>query len=210
MPSPSITPAADTHIGDTVVNDTQNFGAAQTFFLGTSFFGIQFLWRALLRFDLTPYLDQTLTAASLTLKKGSGNVTNQTFTLHRLTQTAWTEMGATWLKRDGATNWTTPGGDFDAAPAASVFMPAAVDLVFPNLIALCQDAINFRGGMLNLLIKGDAGSGTNLLEPYTREVATAALRPTLSLSYTQADLYKVDFHVRPSLEPVFVLPALVP
>jgi RHS repeat-associated protein len=43
-------------------------------------------------------------------------------TLHRLTR-SWTN-GASWNTYDGTHSWSTPGGDFDATPAATATVPA--------------------------------------------------------------------------------------
>jgi YD repeat-containing protein len=48
--------------------------------------------------------------------------TSKQLTLHRLTRN-WTN-GASWNTYDGTHAWTTPGGDFDATPAATTTVPA--------------------------------------------------------------------------------------
>ena len=79
------------------------------------------LTRALLRFDLssiTPTAIINSATLSLYVKGASGG--SVTINAHRVTA-SWTESEVTWKARDKAANslWTTLGGDYDAAVAAS-------------------------------------------------------------------------------------------
>jgi len=63
---------------------------------------------------------------SLWLKqKNSLSYSNQYIEVHELTQTAWTEAGATWNKYDGTNNWISAGGDFDSTIIDRQFPPGA-------------------------------------------------------------------------------------
>src|SRR5206468_4540299 len=65
-----------------------------------------------------------VSSAFLRLRLTGVQSASRIFGVYRLTQ-SWTEgtgtsnSGATWKTRDGATAWTTPGGDFAAAATAS-------------------------------------------------------------------------------------------
>src|SRR5262245_4522190 len=74
----------------------------------------------------------------------------------RVARPAWTEKEATWERYNGTTSWSTPGGDVDAKSGTAFAPPAAPGaFAFPDLTALCQDAIAARGGQLDLLIRQD-------------------------------------------------------
>ena len=85
-------------------------------------------------------------------------MTGDTFNLHRLTQPNWTEFGATYSDYDVGHPWATPGGDYDPTPAQSVYLSSFQNLVFDQVKPLVEDAIENRGGMLDVLIKGTADS----------------------------------------------------
>src|SRR6185436_19263914 len=88
--------------------------------------------------------------------------------IYRLKQPAWSESAATWNRFDGVTAWTTPGAFNPVELMSDVVVTAGPDgpvayapptgseaFTFPDLSALCQDAIANRGGALDLLIKQD-------------------------------------------------------
>ncbi|MEJ7785837.1 MAG: DNRLRE domain-containing protein [Solirubrobacteraceae bacterium] len=77
--------------------------------------------RALLKFDVAPYLPAQVEILDAELGLYVGAKTTSTATaisVNRLTR-AWkhTTTGATWNKFDGVSPWTTPGGDFDSNAA---------------------------------------------------------------------------------------------
>jgi hypothetical protein len=105
----------------------------------------------------------------------------------RVTQPAWTEKGATWKRYDGTTPWTTPGGVVDTKSGIAFAPPVAPGaFAFPNLMALCQDAIAARRGQLDLLIRQDSETpGTPQHEwsfVTSDDTASPALRPQLVVS----------------------------
>ncbi|MFQ5776804.1 MAG: DNRLRE domain-containing protein [Terriglobia bacterium] len=75
--------------------------------------------RSLLRFDLSSIVATAAVKTSLLrlFLRAEPN-TSRTHGVHRVTGSPqWTETSVTWNSRDGATNWTAPGGDFFATPA---------------------------------------------------------------------------------------------
>jgi YD repeat-containing protein len=79
--------------------------------------------RALLYFDVAPYLPrqaQILHAELGLYLDSKTSSTASSASVHRLTR-PWSGSiyGATWNKSDGTIAWTTPGGDFDPAAAAT-------------------------------------------------------------------------------------------
>src|SRR5262249_58174518 len=106
----------------------------------------------------------------------------------RVTQPAWTEKEVTWKRYNGSTPWSTPGGDVDANSGTAFAPPAAPGaFAFPDLKALCPDAIAARGGKLDLLIRQD----TETLGPprhqwsfvTSNDTASPSLRPRLAVPF---------------------------
>ena len=125
----------DTYIANASAANN-NFGQGGELTIGTRIVGktSQTLFRALLRFDVTQLIGASITGAALTITAGGGSLSvDETFTLHRLTQANWTELGATWNVYDGANAWTTPGGDFNPTPVQSLTIPTVQNLIFDGL-----------------------------------------------------------------------------
>ncbi len=163
-----------------------NYGGAAILELGTDLVGkAQDLARIILRFDLSSIpINSTINSATLTLTISSGTITTDTFKAHRITQPSWTELGVTYSKYDGITNWAAAGGDFDPTVEDSVVISSAVDLVMPNLATMGQDALDNRSGFFDVLIKGNQSGGVRWLI-YHSSGAGAAQRPKLVLDYTE-------------------------
>ena len=175
----------DTFIGNAAFSST-NFGGFDLLTVGAQLLGKgnQAILRTLLRFDLTPLIGADITDATLILTAVGGIVSGDTFTIHRLTQPNWTELGATWGVYNGSDVWASLGGDFVAAPSQSLFIASSEDLVFDGLQALVEDAVRTRGGVLDLLIKGNATIGLQYLELASSSHAIAGNRPKLVVNYT--------------------------
>ena len=176
----------DTYIANASAANN-NFGQTGELTIGTRIVGksSQTLFRALLRFDVTQLVGASITSAALTITAGGGSLSvNETFTLHRLTQANWTELGATWNAYNGANAWTTSGGDFDPTPAQSLTIPTVQYLVFDGLGAIVEDALRLRGGLLDVLIKGTATGGSKYLDCYSSSDPTPENRPKLVIHYT--------------------------
>lgn len=175
----------DTFIGSAAFAN-MNFGGFDLMYLGTQSLskGVQAFYRPLLRFDLTALTGTSISDATLTLTLVNGSLTGDTFTVHRLTQPNWTELGATWNLRNGAEPWAAVGGDFVAAPAQSLTIASPQNLVFADLQSIVEDAVRSRGGILDLLIKGTALFGLQFLELASASHQTPASRPKLVVNYT--------------------------
>lgn len=125
---------------------------------------LQLTGRILMRFDLRSIpLGSLVTAASLQLTGSAAFTGSQQFTLRRLTRgpsTAnggWTELGCTWRHYDGVHLWTTAGGDFTTVGQTTVDLEntdGEMLLEFAALAPLAQDAIDQRGGWLDLIVIG--------------------------------------------------------
>jgi hypothetical protein len=188
MATVTLRPTADTYISGG--SQTTNFGTSGILRTGVATPGKSSqLLRSLLRFSLASLLNaESIDAAALTLFIYSNNAPSATFGVHRITQPAWTELGATYLKYDGVTNWSSAGGDFDATPWQFGVAPGEFDtsLTFDSLVSAVTDAIQNRGGVLDLLLKGSVTTGTDYVDFYSREDTDIELRPALVVTYTSA------------------------
>jgi RHS repeat-associated protein len=128
----------ETYLEDvTGTADCSNYGGSDAMYIGsdTDGAGTNWKYRPVLSFDVrTIPTGSTVTSAKLQLYADyMPPATTVTVEAHRVTS-AWKEGtggnpnsidyctgdGATWLETQGGVNWTTPGGDFDPAVAASV------------------------------------------------------------------------------------------
>jgi len=163
-----------------------NFGSWSTLNIGTLTLmkGELAYYRSILRFDLTALVGASIIDATLTLTTQIGSVTGETFTIHRLTQPNWTELGATWNTYNGSNNWGAAGGDFVSTPAQSLTISSVQNLVFDQLKPLVEDAIKNRGGFFDVLIKSNAAGGAQILECHSSGAATPSNRPKLVANFT--------------------------
>ncbi len=176
----------DSFIGNSGYTNT-NFGDFEYFYLGAQTLGkgSQALLRVLMRFDLTALIGTAITGATLTLTQVAGIMTaSETFTIHRMMQPNWTELGVNWATYNGTNPWTTAGGDFVLTPIQSLTIPSLQNLVFDGLQPVVEDAVRLRGGILDLLIKGTLTSGLQFLELASSSHATPEVRPKLVVNYT--------------------------
>lgn len=164
-------------------NPDINFGASPRAWVGTDQQNAQ---RTLLRFTLGGSANATVMTCTLSVQ---ADVVQAPLPGHvlRVTQSGWTETGATWNRYDGTTPWTTPGGDVDGASGIPFTPPAAAGpFAFPDLTALCQDAIAARGGQLDLLIRSDMetpGAPPHQWSFVTsHDTASSAMPPELTVS----------------------------
>jgi FG-GAP-like repeat len=173
----------DTYLAGPADSDG-NWGTLARAWVGTDERNTQ---RPLLRFTLggAP-AGATILACTLTV---AADVVEAPLPGHvlRVTQPGWTEAGATWNRYDGVTAWAAPGGDVDAASGIAFTPPAAPGpFAFPDLTALCGDAIAARGGELDLLIRQDAESPGTPRHQWSfvtsDDTANPAMRPALVVS----------------------------
>jgi uncharacterized repeat protein (TIGR01451 family) len=147
--------------------------------------------RALIRFDLSAIpAGATLTSATLEMYYFSTRTTlTESLRAHRITR-AWTEAGVTWRTTDGVNNWTTAGGDYDAAVAATATVNSTVNAWKQwGLTALVQGWVNGTVANQGLLLESPSASGNNERQFYSSDYAVnPALRPKLTIIYTASDL----------------------
>ena len=187
--------------------DTSN-GAGQYLFIGQTNQGD--LRRALLKFDVASGVPAGATIESVTLsanvsKLPSGSGT-QPATLHRVTS-AWGEGtsdaggnegggtaavagDATWTHRFFETDtWTTAGGDFDASSSASASIGSNGPVSWGSTSALVADVqgwLDDPDTNHGWLIRGNESTTRTARRLDSRQNATEANRPVLTITYTQA------------------------
>jgi hypothetical protein len=180
---------------------TTNYGSDVSLYIGVTNAADK-VFRSLLAFRLAGVpAGVTITSCRLTL-----NITQRTSPtpghVRRLCGEHWldgngqSEAQATWSSwRTGAawggagaasTAACNAGGDYTRAGEVAYVPPAGTGrFIFPDLSALCQDAVDQRGGWLRLRISQDAeATQGNLLRFDSAEASSAANRPQLVVGWT--------------------------
>jgi endonuclease/exonuclease/phosphatase family metal-dependent hydrolase len=144
--------------------------------------------RSVLKFDThkTIPVGSTIQSATLTLTISKADTGTRTIGLYRLAET-FDEQYVTWNKRQSATNWSTPGGDFaEKFAQASVGATVGAKVTF-NVTALVQNVVSGKYGSSRYTRVGLADIGTpsttSYKEFYSAEATTAAVRPVLTVVY---------------------------
>ena len=144
--------------------------------------------RALLKFDTQNTIPQgariTSATLSLTVRSGLGSA-GQTRPIQLLHVTqAFQEAEATWIRRQGSSNWNTPGGDFDDPYAYGYPSNVAGSRVNFDVTSLVQRTVNGDfGSRYTRILLADVGSSVkeSYREYYASEDSTASRRPTLTV-----------------------------
>jgi len=144
--------------------------------------------RALLKFDTqnTIPAGAQISSATLTLTVRSGlGSAGQTRPIQLLHVTqAFQESEATWVRRQGSSNWSAPGGDFDDAYASANASNGAGSRVTFNVTSLVQRTVNGDfGSRYTRILLADIGPSAkeSYREYYPSEDSTASRRPTLTV-----------------------------
>lgn len=162
--------------------------------------------RSILKFDFSALPPgAVISAATLSLYYVAtldANPTGRTYWTYRVTQTAWTEAGATWNKYDGATNWATAGGDYTTDDGVSVVMPVAASVWIDwDVTTMVQYAQANLSEIIHFLLRDSNEAGSFVGAQFaSREYATENLRPKLIITYTLPELgifVPVIMEVRP-------------
>jgi len=152
-------------------------------------------FRMLTSFDLRDIpTTATISSATLSTWRRYGAPSGATVNAHRVTQ-QWKEgvspttdcvgKGATWYESEPGHKWSTPGGDYDPAVAASATIPSAVAGFDQfSLTSLVQSWV--RGDTPNhgvLLRAAGESASTGLITYASDDFSGPALRPKLTVSY---------------------------
>ncbi|MBI4259422.1 MAG: DNRLRE domain-containing protein, partial [Actinobacteria bacterium] len=143
--------------------------------------------RGLVRFDLSAVpVGADISQATLKLYMSSqSNTRASAASLHRATR-AWTNA-ATWNSWDGTSPWTTPGGDFDAVPAASnPQVGDALGWVTWQPTQLVRDWASGAAPNDGVLVKTATEDVGNLMSFTSTDSTDSVHWPVLKVTYTQA------------------------
>ncbi|HEX4679922.1 MAG TPA: DNRLRE domain-containing protein [Gaiellaceae bacterium] len=139
--------------------------------------------RTLLVWDLSSIVPSNATVQSATLGlylQDEANGTPLNVGVHRVT-TPWT-VSTTWNEADTGFPWTSPGGDFAAAPDATTTVGGSTGVGATwNLTALVQGWVN--GSVANDGLLLDGTGGTNVLHFATTSAPQTSEMPYLEVTY---------------------------
>lgn len=149
--------------------------------------------RSLIKFNLSNIPDNaTIISASLRMVKIGGSNTPTYFSAHKITNN-WTEGTGTcagtsgvcnWNQRQTGINWTTAGGDFDAA-AEATYLVSGNGVYNWNIPGMVQSWVTSPSANYGVLLKFVSEAGVNNeMEFASSENATIANRPQLEVVYT--------------------------
>lgn len=179
-------------------------GAGEHLFAGTT--RENAIRRALVKFDLSSIpADVTIETVSLTLNMSRTITGAQTVRVHRL-RFDWGEAGsdaageegggaaaagsdATWIHMFYDTHtWPTPGGDFEADASATLSVADVGSYTWESegLVADVQQWVDDDTTNFGWILVGNESANTSAKRFDSRENATPANRPSLTVTYTSS------------------------
>jgi hypothetical protein len=169
-----------------------NYGTADPLALGAIYAGgtKTLLYRSIGNFDVSSLSGATINSAKLVRYIANAAYGNFAAKLTRCTRpSTWTENGVTWLKWDGANNWSAPGGDLDDATPGVVNYtePAATGPhEITGLAAYVTDALANRSGLVSIILRAtdEAPTVSKWVTFRSKEYGTPAERWYLEVDYT--------------------------
>jgi hypothetical protein len=178
------------------LNTSTNYGTDTILYIGNDALSPTYFRRALYQFDISDIpAGSVIDSAALTLY-GDYNFddqTEKTFYAYRCTR-VWVEGQVTWAVYSTGNSWTTAGGDYVTTDGDSYttdgVTPDPLGMVFSNLAALAQDALDNRSGILNLILIGPEASGSYSAEMDSSDWGNASQRPELVVIYNAQ--YRLD------------------
>ena len=140
--------------------------------------------RGLIDWDISsiPAGSRILSTSKIETNVTTGIFLSDGFTIHRITQTAWTEGGATWNKYDGTNNWASTGGDF-STPTVPYTGPSGLGIhtiTGTDLASFLQDALDNRVGIARMLFKHDL---ENVISIYDIDSSGGTIAPKLTIDF---------------------------
>jgi len=168
-------------------NPTTNYGTDGTMTIGlVSGVPLQ-TYRLLLRVDLNTLAPSaTIKTCVLVFYVTNPASAAKAMTWYQCTRNDWTETEASWDFRNAASTWTTPGGDYDVSSGVADTLPTAGGVwTSANLAAIAQDAMDLRGGIMQVIGKvDDEALDWRSAVLASTEHATPSYRPTAGINYS--------------------------
>lgn len=202
--SVTITPTQDNTLYENASGSLSN-GAGQYLFSGRTAQGSGSIRRIVLQFDVAGSVPAgaTITGATLSLNMNKSISGPQSISIHPLT-TAWgegtsnapgqegggtasTTNDATWIHAFfSTTNWTTAGGDYNSTASAttSVAGNGTYNWFAAGVTSDVQGWLSNPATNFGWIMIGNEGSSTTAKRFASKEFATAANRPQLTITYT--------------------------
>lgn len=144
-----------------------------------------------MRFVL-PGLTGTITKINLRMLQSTGLTSADGIYVNELTQTGWTELGATWNKYDGTTDWSAAGGDYSGTLVDNANAPGVGNWISLGLYgADAQNNISTStfGQTINIICR--APNLNNSVDKggifHSKDAVSEANRPYLEITYTPTD-----------------------
>ena len=193
----SLSPVKDTYITAVgTLGSTTNFGTCNSLGLANTLGSPAIYRRPLLMFDLSAIpAGATILSASMDLyasyvdHAGTVNVHRVTSDWDEGTASCATNGIANWASRKaGSVAWTTPGGDYDPAVAASV-AASAVGAYHFDLTALAQNWANGAYPNYGVLLEQPTQAGYGEISWQSKETFAPAQAPKLQVVYTTDPTY---------------------
>ncbi len=187
---------SDAMIKDGPSNDFRNrcYGTSPVDTLGFLLLAGSFYERRLvIRMDISVISDcEKIISAKLVLHAASVRDDSLHLSAHRIggqSYSGWNEgqngiqTGVSWLTRDGAESWHSPGGDFDQEPLSYATITEENPAIFSLPPRLVQDWLSSPESNQGVLIKVDEPQSDIFAEVYLRETTLASKRPRLEIIY---------------------------
>tara|TARA_R100000664_G_C2753974_1_gene141473 strand:+ start:578 stop:2290 length:1713 start_codon:yes stop_codon:yes gene_type:complete len=149
--------------------------------------------RGIMVWDLTDIPSTaTIESATFTLKHESNNCSgSKVVNVYRLTTTGVDE-NVHWTTTDGSTSWSTAGGDYTTTNGLSQTIDCDSDTDFvdssSDLVALLQDAIDNRSGLLSIIIGTQEDlevepSGAQRIQFHSSSASSSGDRPKIVITF---------------------------
>ncbi len=142
--------------------------------------------RTVVEFNLSSIpSDAAIKTGTLSLFMNQAPGSSRTLGAHRITGSVlWSETGVTWNSRDGSTNWTSVGGDFNAATSTTTTGTSSSVWLNWDIKADVQAWVDGSATNNGTLLKDANESSTDEQERFaSKEDGTAANQPKLAVSY---------------------------
>ena len=161
--------------------------------------------RDLVRFNMTGTIptNATITSATLSLyyyQYYGNDPVGRTFWAYRITQTGWTETGASWYNYKTSTAWTSQGGDYDTTNGSSSTVPAFYSWMNWTVTSQVQYAVAHASDVAHFLIRdGTEGALSQYMTVFRSKESSSSNKPKLYVEWTNgASTISITLSTNPS------------